>query len=656
MKLYQKAKQAVKKAVKAIGKQINGFQLYDYSDRDCRQATVEYLYRYAKQQRSGQENKWREQDRYYNNDHVVQMETYAFCQDNNIPWLPAVIPDPYIHVESQIIPDVPDFQFNGRDDDMDSQKAKQREYVVKYVLEQNKIDGMNTENERTLGKHGNAFWKVAWNASKYYAGVFGDIEIGNPDVTNIFPDPAAIDIDDCEFIDFSYPIHRLKAARIFKKQLDKLGLTMDDIRVGASRIDTEIYDSATHDVQLDTVQVIEHWFRQPEDGSEVMEFEVDGKTVKQTVEWEAGDIACSISINFHELQYIPKYWHKTGKQNKLYPFVKYCKIPTRKKFWDLSELDKIKELVDAADRELAMALLNDTFTSNDIILQEENAIAENSVFTNQPGALVKVKSGMINAVRRLGGLQSGKGLMDMVHALREIIQQTVGNFDSSMGNEPLRVTTASGIAQLNERADARKNIKKADRISGFERLFELIDWTSLEFYDDNRMIFIGAKKQGTDPIQFTYNSDSFKLTDSANEYYYPRVDAVVNAGDGMQKSKSFVLATTENLISKPINVSNYKIVEEMLDIMDTPNKQEIKDFYEQLYAPELALKKAELEQKLQQLINPTPTPQPSVTGGQVGGITPKLEDVLGGLNPDELAHLESNPDLMHEIHGIVNGG
>lgn len=645
---------SVKKVIKDFGRQINGYQLYNYADKEDREATAQYLYQYAKQQRGNQEKKWREQDRYYNNDHVVQMETYKFAKDNNIPWLPAVIPDPYIHVESQIIPNVPDFQFNGRDDDMDSQKAKQREYVVRYVLEQNKIDTMNTENERTLGKHGNAFWKVSWDNNKNYAGVFGDIVIGNPDITNIFPDPSATDIDDCEYIDYSYPMHRLKASRVFKNQLEKLGLTVNDIMGNSTRLDTEIFDTDTHDVQLDTVQIIEHWFRQPQDGKETMEVYVDDKLIKIPVEWEAGDIACTISINNKEVQYIPKYWIKTGKQCKLYPFIKYCKIPIRKRFWDKSELDTIKELVDSADRELAMALLNDTFTANDIILQEENAFAEGSVAQNQPGAIWKVKSGMVNSVKRLGGIQSGKGLMDMVNALREIIQQTIGNFDSSMGNEPVRVTTASGIAQLNERADARKNIKKADRLSGFERLFELIDWTALEFYDDNRMIFIGAKKEGEESISFQYNSDGMRVySDMTNEYYYPRVDAVVNAGDGLQKSKSFTLATTENLLAKPINMNNYKIVQEMLDIMDTPNKKQIKEFYEQLYAPQLELQNMKIQQEMQNIMNP-PMPQMPQQQGNQAPPKPSLDDLMGELSPEELDMIDQDPNLAEEVHNIAN--
>ena len=55
-----------------------------------------------------------------------------------------------------------------------------------------------------------------------------------------------------------------------------------------------------------------------------------------------------------------------------------------------------------------------------------------------------------------------------------------------------RVTTASGLSML--RADGREqaDIKRADRNAGFERLYELLDWLCLEFFDDDRMLYLGA--------------------------------------------------------------------------------------------------------------------------------------------------------------------
>lgn len=163
------------------GKEVSHGRLYDFSTPEARQESVLYFYDYAKTQRTDQTEKWKMLDDYYNNQHVTQLEIAQAMAERNIPFIPAIIPDPYIHVESQIIPDIPDFEFNGRDDDLDSQKAKQREYVVKYVIENNKVESMNTDNERRVNKLGNAFWKVSYDHSISGPGFKGDIVVGNPD-------------------------------------------------------------------------------------------------------------------------------------------------------------------------------------------------------------------------------------------------------------------------------------------------------------------------------------------------------------------------------------------------------------------------------------------------------------------------------------------
>jgi hypothetical protein len=627
-------------------KNINTATFWDMSTKENREKTVEYDYSYALTKRAEREVVWKRNDRYYNNVHEVSDELANYCKDQGIPWSPAIVPDSYIHIESQIIPDLPDFEFKGRDDDQDSKRAKQREYVVKYVLENNKIENMNTTNERRLGITGNAFWKVSWDGNKSGYGYKGDIVIGNPACENILPEPVSLDIDDGESFIYAYRQHKRAASREFLSDLKRLDKTIYELGTDGKQEDTIIYDSQVRDGNDDTVQIVEYWFRQNEYGSET----IDG--IKY--DYEPSDIACSIQINGTELRYIPKYWQKTGKQCKMYPFVKYCKIPSITGFWDKSDIEMIKDLQDQVDRELAVAILNDTFMSNDIIVAEEHAVADDTQLENRPGAIWRMKSGMINAVRRLGGLGNPTNRIEMINFLRGIIQETVGNFDSTMGKEPIRVTTASGIAQLNERADARRVIKKADRVTGFERLYELIDWTALEFYDDNRMIFIGAKNENEEPVAFEYNSDNMTMRDKTGDIYYPRLDAIVRAGDGTRKSKAFTLAATENLINKPINETNYKIVSEMLNIMDLPNGKDIRDSLEQTFAPRLELMQLQTQQQIDQIMNP-PIPQPMPQQPQqLQQQEPSMEEILAGLSEKELATLNENPELYEQV--MAGGG
>lgn len=133
---------------------------YDFSDRQAREETAGQLFAKAKNARTFRETEWVRYNDYYNFIHAVSDEIREAVRDSDIGWDPAVVPDPFIMVESQVDPVVPEPEFRGRDDDLDSSKAKQREYACKFVCQNNRLDDLNTSNERRLTKYGDAFWKV----------------------------------------------------------------------------------------------------------------------------------------------------------------------------------------------------------------------------------------------------------------------------------------------------------------------------------------------------------------------------------------------------------------------------------------------------------------------------------------------------------------
>lgn len=689
MGLRETGKKVVDK-IKGVLGVTNNARFFDMSTPEARETTVLDDYTYASSARSEHQIKWVRNDNYYNSKHTASIELANLLEEQGVPFVPAIIPDPYIRVENQIIPDIPDFEFKGRDDDLDNQRAKQREYVVRSIVEANKLETMNTDNERRLNKFGNAWWKVAWDGTKMTATTLGDIVIGNPDNANMFPDPSAIDVQQCEFLIYAYRMHRRAAARMFEKQLKKQDISMNEIGTDGKQGDTQIFDNQTRDLFDDTTQILEYWFKQDTYGSSSVDVEIDGVKKSMPYEWEPGDIACSIQINNTEIQYIPKYWIKTGKQNKNFPFVKYCKIPVENSFWDKSDMESIIPLVDQCDRELATAILNDTFTANDITVIEEGAVSDNCELENKPGAIWRMKSGMSNGARRLGGIANPTNRLEMINFLRSVIQETCGDFDSSQGKEPVRVTTASGIAQLNERADARKNIKKADRTTGFSLLYELIDWTALEFYDDNRLIFIGVNAEELNkeeqaepgmanldktkgPIIFKFNSDNMMIPGANGESYYPRIDTVVNVGDGLSKSKSFTIATTQDIAKMNITPTNYKIVISMVDMMDLPNKKDIKTYLEEYFknmaemagqnkeTPNVSISYKDLPvdaqiQILSQMgiqsqggtnqVSTTSQEQPQ-NAQQTGQLD--FDKIFEGLSLEEKQHLDANPQLLEQF-------
>ena len=103
-------------------------------------------------------------------------------QQQGVDWLLPAVPDPYIMVESQIIPDVPQPEFRGRDGEQDGENARKRAFAVKYICEVNRIEDMNTSNERRLRKYGDAFWKAYWDEEMCCGDRRGDIRIKDADL------------------------------------------------------------------------------------------------------------------------------------------------------------------------------------------------------------------------------------------------------------------------------------------------------------------------------------------------------------------------------------------------------------------------------------------------------------------------------------------
>ncbi|MBR5460656.1 MAG: hypothetical protein IKV53_07270 [Clostridia bacterium] len=573
-----------KKAKIPTPKEYEDGRIYDYSSREGRIATAEWLFNQAKSERSVKEAEWKKHEDYYNNAHDTALEIKDAREEMGVPWTPTCVPDPYIMVESQIIPDIPQPEFHGRDDDRDSLKAKIRELAVKYIIETNRLEEMNTANERRLRKLGDAWWKAYYDDTMPFGHKNGNIRIKDISPADIYPDPTARSLDDCEYIDHVYSMHKNKFWRTFYKELKAQGLTLDDI-TSAYYTETEgVLDIESHATTVfdDTVQILEHWFRQPYD----------------TTDAPAGAIACSIQVSGIEVKYIPNYWENTWRQCNLYPFVQYWCIRDENSFYNRSELEPIIPLVDTADRELATGLLNDAMTANDVVLVEEGTLVEGETFSNVPGAVNNVKQGRLNGIARLGGLGSGVKSIGMVEWAQNQMQRASRNYDTNNGRETSRVTTASGLLQLRSDADRQGNIKKSDRDSGFRRLYELLDWLALEFWDEDMYIFIGAKSANEAPREGLYNSNNIARiipghTDLVTEesitediVYYPVIDVTITTGNGLSKNPATTVEVLDKLAAITVTEDNWKILAAELEYLDIPQKQDIIASWKKKFEPD----------------------------------------------------------------------
>lgn len=557
-----------------MNKRISKTGLYDYSGVNERQETIAFLLDFARQSRQNTDDYWRKMQRYYDGKHEIAVTAGKFAGENSLSWIPAQSTDGYIHVETQIQPAVPDFEFSPRDR-TDYGKAKQREQIVKYICDNNDLDYKNSRNERQLGIKGSAVWKVCWDSGMRMGADIGDVAVLAPNPEEIYPDPTAKDIDGCEYIGYVYKMHKQKAQRVFAKDFIRRGETLADYldsnMLWASSFD---YSSDSYGADEDTVTVTEWWFRQTNDGK----IKTDNGDGERVYTWKSGDIALCILINGKEVRYIPKYWKNTGFES--FPFVIYTRLPSDVSVWGRSELETIIPLIDAKDRELTYAQLNSAFSSNDIILLEENALSDGETLDNSPGSVWRLRPGMMGKVARLGNMAAAEGsLYSNSSYWQSLIESTTGNFEVNQGKEPTNVTTATGIALLGERAQSRKNLKNIDRNAGFKRLYSLIDKTSLEHYNDGRIIRLGLSEQD----DIVYNFGGFvKKTREKN--YIPSVDVTIHTGSAIANSKAFTVSALSSLISMKIDSENYKLVKAYVDTIGIPERGEICEYLEKRFA------------------------------------------------------------------------
>ena len=135
----------------------------------------------------------------------------------------------------------------------------------------------------------------------------------------------------------------------------------------------------------------------------------------------------------------------------------------------------------------------------------------------------------------------------------------------------------------------------ADRNAGFERLYELLDWLALEFYDDNRLLFIGAdENKDRPPESLNFNSANFseimpEVRDLTGEVvrepwtYWPKVDVTITASDSVTRSKAQTLQVLQALTAAQVTQENWKLFAAELDLLDIPGKQDIIDSWRQQF-------------------------------------------------------------------------
>lgn len=539
-------------------------EIYDYHDAQSRVRCARFLGEYARGYRAEADEKWQKYYAYYRGEHRTAGEIAQSCADAGIPWIAAQSPDPYFQIEAQINAELPDFEFRGRDDDLDNVRAQQREDVVRYILERNQVAGQVAADDRRCLITGTSAWKVYWDDG---FGPDGDVRVRSIDPRTLYPDPTAKSIEDCEYIQYVYPMHRQAFARSFAEALTRLKLTAEDFKTETdpfTQPDAQLYQASD-----DTIEICEHWYR-------------DGD----------GDICCSIQAGGYELRHIEKYWRAAARHCNEFPFVIRYRTADPDRFWGIGDIEPIIMLVDAVDRELSIAQLSSAFMGSDVILAEYDAFSEEP--ENRPGAIWRLKPGASGKVSRLGGLGSNASRLEMTGALRALISEALGTLDVNHELIGSKFSSATALQQLIDRNDTRNSAKRAERLSAYARLLRLIDWTALEFYDRDRVIFLGAGDGGKNAKVFTFNALSLRSEDG----YYPEIDTIIGTGERKRRGNAFELSAIEAMLAHGITRENYPLILRMMRMFDIESANTLEEHFAKVFADDTQTDTTTLEKEL----------------------------------------------------------
>lgn len=141
--------------------------------------------------------------------------------------------------------------------------------------------------------------------------------------------------------------------------------------------------------------------------------------------------------------------------------------------------------------------------------------------------------------------------------------------------------SSTGLAQLIERAEVRRAPKKSERLNAYRRLYELIDMTALEFYDENKVIMIGGA-DGKRQV-FTFRPDDVMVRRENGRMYIPVVDAKVIAADALTKSRAFMMSAINNIMGHSITGENYVFVKSLVKMLALPEFKEICEYLDEKF-------------------------------------------------------------------------
>lgn len=470
--------------------------------------TVYQDYQVFKAARQPMESIWQKEQRFYMGDHwrglrseavstlrPDAVENVAFSQIESIVgkltgWMP--YPD-YTAMEPA-----------------DEAKARDLNDFMPYELRQIKFRHKHTRAVRRCVIHGPLIYKTIFDPTiEGGRGMHrwqGRNDILPVDLGSFFPDPRVTDFIHLQDMS-AIIIHTRRQLEYFKKRWPQQGKKVqpDNVSADVEIFSTDTYDatggesSADTSVSEKTSGLIEYWYRglpklvSKEDkelfqemAEEKLSQGIDPSEMLAKAKGSMEGVHCIyISTSGVFLEH-KAYVYDHGQ----YPFTARTLYPEEGNLWGKGFMrDMIKPQI-FKNKYAEIAIETMAKMGNGGIMYEEGVIAKPRVWQEQrsiPGAMLPVRSGGMNGVKELQGVNVPSTVFNMLNYYDEMLQKIPGQFDSSNGQADSRVTSGAQAKALMAAAGTRLNTV-SDIVSDalddvFSQYVELI----AQFYTNERI-------------------------------------------------------------------------------------------------------------------------------------------------------------------------
>lgn len=463
---------------------------------------------------------WREYDEFYMGEHwKVQRPD----------WRPNPVVNYISYIIDQKAPQITQARPSGilyPTHPADEEAARIFTQATEVVADRCNLDQIVDEVVRTGLLLDISWMKVYWD-NKLSGGSFerlnqyqGDVVIETVDPTNLYFDPAATRVEDC-----NYMIYAIVKSTEWIKEYWGVDIPPEQTS------ETDVYNRPIlNNNTTKKATFYEYWYR--EDGT--------------------------INVIYAAGNRVLKHIRNVYKHGR-YPFVPFVAKKNRKSILGISECRNLLGNQKLLNKLVEIPVVNSLLVANPIMLISSSSGIDANKVTSKPGQIWTVRDDGAG-VKYLNPPVLGGEVFRMIDQMTQFMERIGGVYDANTGETPGGVTAASAIQLLQEQGSIPlKGITRnlyATLKEVYEQMVELIK----EFYTETRYLRVTGKDGKMEFMEF--NALKYKAID---------FDIRVSAGASTPTSKAFIAQLGLDLFSQGILLPS-----EYVDMLENlPNKEKI---------------------------------------------------------------------------------